>query len=48
MPYAIPILDDIGANLKPARAMGMTTLKVETPEASVEELAEILGFPLGD
>jgi len=25
-------LDDVGANLKPARAMGMMTLEVETPE----------------
>ncbi len=47
-PEEAVFLDDIGANLKPARAMGMTTLKVETPEASLEELAEILGFPLGD
>ncbi|MFP8874961.1 MAG: HAD family phosphatase, partial [Myxococcota bacterium] len=44
-PQEAVFLDDIGANLKPARAMGMTTLKVETPEASLEELAEILGFP---
>ena len=47
-PEEAVFLDDIGANLKPARAMGMTTLKVETPEASLEELAEILGFPLVD
>ena len=40
-------LDDIGANLKPARAMGMTTIKVEDPTAAVAELADLLGFPLG-
>lgn len=40
-------LDDIGANLKPARAMGMATIKVEDPTAAVAELAGLLGFPLG-
>jgi len=41
-------LDDIGSNLKTARAMGMTTLKVEDGDAALAELEEILGFPLGD
>lgn len=39
-------LDDIGRNLKPARAMGMTTIRVETPEAALAELEEALGFGL--
>jgi len=39
-------LDDIGANLKPARAMGMTTLKVVEPAAALAELAALLGFPI--
>ena len=42
----IVFLDDIGPNLKPARAMGMSTIKVETPEAALTELSEILGLDL--
>ncbi len=39
-------LDDIGRNLKAARALGMRTLKVEQPEAALDALAALLGFPL--
>lgn len=39
-------LDDIGGNLKPARALGMTTIKVDDPAHALTELAGILGFPL--
>jgi putative hydrolase of the HAD superfamily len=39
-------LDDIGSNLKAARALGMTTLKVIRPAHTLAELAELLGFPL--
>jgi epoxide hydrolase-like predicted phosphatase len=35
-------LDDMGQNLKPARAMGMTTIKVEDPEIALAELEELL------
>jgi putative hydrolase of the HAD superfamily len=37
-------LDDLGINLKPARAMGMTTIKVGDPHVALAELAGILGF----
>ena len=37
-------LDDLGINLKPALAMGMTTIKVIEPEGAIKELYEILGF----
>jgi len=40
-------LDDLGINLKPARAMGMTTIKVADPLAALRELAAVLGFGLG-
>ena len=40
-------LDDLGVNLKPARAMGMRTIKVVDPEAAISELEEIVGFRLG-
>jgi putative hydrolase of the HAD superfamily len=40
-------LDDLGVNLKPARALGMTTIKVEDPATALAELARVLGFALG-
>ena len=40
-------LDDIGGNLKPARALGMATIKVMDPAAALAELGDLLGFPLG-
>jgi len=39
-------LDDLGINLKPARAMGMTTIKVDDPAIAITELEAIVGFPL--
>jgi putative hydrolase of the HAD superfamily len=39
-------LDDLGVNLKPARAMGMTTIKVIDPDAAIAELEAVVGFPL--
>lgn len=39
-------LDDIGRNLKPARAMGMHTIKVDEPEPALAALSALLGFPL--
>lgn len=39
-------LDDLGANLKPARELGMATIKVAEPGAALAELQEVLGFSL--
>jgi putative hydrolase of the HAD superfamily len=39
-------LDDLGVNLKPARAMGMTTIKVLDPEQAIDDLQAVLGIPL--
>ena len=39
-------LDDIGSNLKTARSLGMTTIKVVEPDAALVELEGLLGFPL--
>jgi putative hydrolase of the HAD superfamily len=39
-------LDDLGTNLKSARAMGMTTIKVDDPVAAVGELGAVLGLDL--
>jgi putative hydrolase of the HAD superfamily len=46
-PEACVFLDDLGVNLKPARAMGMTTIKVEDPARAIAELEGVLGLPLG-
>ncbi len=39
-------LDDLGINLKPARAMGMTTIKVGDPDVAISQLSEHLGHAL--
>ena len=39
-------LDDIGGNLKPARAMGVTTIKVVEASQALRELGEVLGLEL--
>ncbi len=46
-PPEAAFLDDLGTNLKTARAMGMTTIKVVEPETALAELEQILGFSLG-
>jgi putative hydrolase of the HAD superfamily len=40
------LLDDLGVNLKPARAMGMTTIKVVDADAAMDELGRIVGLRL--
>lgn len=39
-------LDDLGINLKPARAMGMTTIKVESEAQALGELQAATGLPV--
>jgi putative hydrolase of the HAD superfamily len=39
-------LDDLGINLKPARALGFSTVKVVDPSAALAELSELVGLPL--
>lgn len=45
-PHEVVFLDDLGINLKPARAMGMTTIKVSDPRVALAELGEVLGLDL--
>jgi putative hydrolase of the HAD superfamily len=42
------MLDDLGVNLKPARAMGMQTIKVLDAAQALGELEAVLGFELTD
>jgi putative hydrolase of the HAD superfamily len=45
-PPETAFLDDIGTNLKTARALGMTTIKVVDPDVALRELGAVLGFDL--
>jgi putative hydrolase of the HAD superfamily len=45
-PAECVFLDDLGINLKPARTMGMTTIKVDTPAQALGELEVVLGLEL--
>ena len=47
-PSEAVFLDDIGRNLKTARALGMTTLKVDDPESALAELESLLSLSLRD
>ncbi len=46
-PAQAVFLDDLGVNLKPARDLGMTTIKVTDPGLAIAELEQVVGFPLG-
>ena len=45
-PAQCVFLDDLGINLKPARAMGMGTVKVLNAAQAIEELSSLLGHAL--
>ncbi len=47
-PAQAVFLDDLGVNLKPARAIGMHTIKVDDPDAALARLETLVGFPLRD
>jgi putative hydrolase of the HAD superfamily len=44
----VAYLDDLGINLKPARALGMHTIKVVEPADALAELSALTGLPLRD
>lgn len=45
-PEQTVFLDDFGVNLKGARALGMTTIKVDETDSAIAELESALGIPL--
>lgn len=45
-PESCIYLDDLGINLKPARAMGMRTIKVGDPDQAIAELEAMVGIQL--
>ena len=46
-PREVIFLDDLGVNLKPARALGMRTIKVITADQALAELETLLGHKIG-
>lgn len=42
----VVFLDDLGINLKPAKELGMTTIKVVDPDAALAELERVLDLSL--
>jgi putative hydrolase of the HAD superfamily len=45
-PQQCAFLDDLGVNLKPAAAMGMTTIKVTSADQAIADLEAVLGISL--
>ena len=45
-PGRVVFLNDLGVNLKPAREMGMTTIKVVEPIGALAELGRVVGIDL--
>ena len=45
-PSEVVFLDDLGINLKPAKAMGMTTIKVTSADQAIADLEGVLGIAL--
>lgn len=45
-PHEVLYLDDLGINLKPAKAMGMTTIKVLNETQTLAELAAVTGLAI--
>src|SRR5437899_302484 len=45
-PARVAFLDDIGRNLKPARELGMATIKVDDPDRALRELGALLELDL--
>ena len=45
-PAEAVFLDDLGVNLKPARALGMVTIKVTDTATALAELEDVVGIAL--
>ena len=45
-PDQVVFLDDLGINLRPAREMGMTTIKVCDPFEAIAELERVTGISI--
>ena len=45
-PSEVVYLDDLGINLKPARVLGMVTIKVTDTSSALTELERVVGIAL--
>ena len=45
-PNEVIFLDDLGINLKPAKVLGMRTIKVVKAEDALKDLQDLLDFPI--
>ena len=45
-PDEVVFLDDLGINLKPAKALGMKTIKVVKADDALKDLQNLLGFSI--
>ena len=45
-PTDVVFLDDLGINLKPARELGMKTIKVIDPDEALNELQNLISFSI--
>ena len=45
-PSEVIFLDDLGINLKPARELGMQTIKVVKADLALRELQNLIDFPI--
>ena len=45
-PNEVIFLDDLGINLKPAKALGMKTIKVVRAKDALQDLQDLLDFPI--
>jgi putative hydrolase of the HAD superfamily len=43
-PHEVVYLDDLGVNLKPAKTIGMTTIKVTGEAQAIADLSSALGI----
>jgi putative hydrolase of the HAD superfamily len=44
--HEVVYLDDLGVNLKPAKALGMRTIKVTGEAQAIADLSSVLGLSL--
>ena len=45
-PDEVVFLDDLGINLKPAKQLGMKTIKVIDPDEALNELQNLISFSI--
>ena len=47
-PHDCAFLDDLGINLKPAKELGMATIKVQGEDQAISDLSKLTGLDFPD